>query len=83
MSSYFGVSASDSVQSGPNQCDADEGLKDVAVSASLTYAFGQRLSVTGVGRYARLLNDAEDSPLVDDRGDANQFVVGLLANFTF
>ena len=83
MSSYFGVSASDAAQSGLNQFDADEGLKDVAVSASLTYAFGKRWSVTGVGRYARLLNDAEDSPIVDDRGDANQFVVGLLANFTF
>ena len=34
-------------------------------------------------RYARMLNDAEESPVVDDRGDANQFVVVLLANFTF
>ena len=50
---------------------------------SYTYAFGERWSVTGVGRYARLLSDAEDSPVVDDRGDANQFVVGLLANFSF
>lgn len=83
MSSYFGVSAGDAVQSGLDQFDADEGLKDVAVSVSYTYAFGERWSVTGVGRYARLLNDAEDSPIVDDRGDANQFVAGLLANFTF
>jgi outer membrane scaffolding protein for murein synthesis (MipA/OmpV family) len=83
MSSYFGVSASDAAQNGLSQFDADEGFKDVAVSASYTYSFGERWSVTGVGRYARLLNDAEDSPVVDDRGDANQFVVGLLANFTF
>jgi MipA family protein len=83
MSSYFGVSASDAAQSGLSPFDADEGFKDVAVSASYTYAFGERWSLTGVGRYARLLNDAEDSPIVDDRGDANQFVVGLLANFTF
>ena len=83
MSSYFGVNAGDAAQSGLDQFDADEGLKDVAVSASYTYAFGKRWTVTGVGRYARLLNDAEDSPIVDDRGDANQFVVGLLANFTF
>ena len=83
MSSYFGVNAGDSAQSGLDQFDADEGLKDVALIVSYTYAFGERWSVTGVGRYARLLSDAEDSPVVDDRGDANQFVVGLLANFTF
>ena len=83
MSSYFGVSGEDAAQSGLDQFDADEGLKDVAVSVSYTYAFGERWSVTGIGRYARLLNDAEDSPIVDDRGDANQFVAGLLANFTF
>jgi MipA family protein len=83
MGSYFGVSAGDAAQSGLDQFDADEGWKDVALSASYTYAFGERWSVTGVGRYARLLGDAEDSPVVDDRGDANQFVVGLLANFSF
>ena len=83
MSSYFGVSAGDAAQSGLDQFDADEGFKDVALSVSYTYAFGERWSVTGVSRYARLLDDAEDSPVVDDRGDANQFLAGLLANFTF
>jgi outer membrane scaffolding protein for murein synthesis (MipA/OmpV family) len=39
--------------------------------------------VSVLGRYARLLEDAADSPVVDDRGDENQLAAGVLANFLF
>ena len=83
MSSYFGVAATNAARSGLERYDADEGFKDIAVSASPTYAFSERWSVAGCGHCAPRLGDAEDSPIVDDRGDANQFVGGLLADFTF
>jgi MipA family protein len=83
MSSYFGVNGSNAARSGLHQFHASEGLKDAGVTVSYSYAFGERWGVTVLGRYDRLLNDAADSPIVDDRGDPNQFIVGLLVNFTF
>jgi outer membrane protein len=83
MSSYFGIDSNDAARSGLDRYNADEGFKDVAVGASLSHAFSESWSVSVLGRYARLLNDAKDSPIVDDEGDANQFFAGVLANFTF
>jgi outer membrane protein len=83
MSSYFGIDANDAARSGLDRYNADEGFKDVALGASLSHAFSESWSVSVLGRYARLLNDAKDSPIVDDEGDANQFFAGVLANFTF
>jgi outer membrane protein len=83
MSSYFGVSGSNAARSGLHRYDANEGLKDAGVTVSYSYAFAERWGVTALARYDRLLNDAADSPIVDDRGDANQFILGLLVNFTF
>ncbi len=63
--------------------NADEGFKDVALDASLTYRFVGNWSATGTLKYTRLLGDAADSPLTDDNGDANQLFGGLLINYTF
>jgi outer membrane protein len=83
MSSYFGVGAGDAARSGLDEFNADEGFKNVAFGASLTYRFLERWSATGVGTFSRLLGDAEDSPLVEDRGDENQMFGGLLINYRF
>jgi outer membrane scaffolding protein for murein synthesis (MipA/OmpV family) len=32
----------------------------------------------GIASYKRLVGDAEDSPVVDDAGDPNQFTAGIL-----
>jgi outer membrane scaffolding protein for murein synthesis (MipA/OmpV family) len=37
----------------------------------------------GLVSYKRLLDDAEDSPVVDDEGDANQLMGGILVTYTF
>jgi outer membrane protein len=42
-----------------------------------------RWSVTALASYTRLLDDAADSPIVDDAGDANQFFGGALINYRF
>lgn len=49
----------------------------------LTYRFLERWSVNAIATYARLLGDAEDSPIVDDVGDANQFFGSFLVNYRF
>jgi MipA family protein len=83
MSSYFGIDAADAAASGLDQFNADEGFKDVNFGGALSYRFLERWSVAGVATYARLLNDAKDSPIVDDVGDANQFFGGALINYQF
>jgi outer membrane protein len=83
MSSYFGIDAADAARSGLDQFNADEGFKDVSVGGALTYSFLERWSVAVLGSYTRLIGDAEDSPVVDDVGDANQFFGGALINYRF
>ncbi|HSA82816.1 MAG TPA: MipA/OmpV family protein, partial [Geminicoccaceae bacterium] len=82
MSSYFGIDAADAARSGLDQFNADEGFKDVSVGGALTYRY-DRLSVSLLANYARLIGDAADSPVVDDAGDENQFFGGALVNYTF
>jgi outer membrane protein len=83
MSSYFGIDAGDAARSGLDQFNADEGFKEVAFGASLTWRFLERWSVTGTGTYTRLLGDAEESPVVTDRGDEDQIFAGALINYRF
>ena len=83
MSSYFGIDAADAARSGLDEFSADEGFKDVSFGGALTYRLFERLSVSALGNYTRLIDDAEDSPVVDDAGDENQFFAGALVNYTF
>jgi outer membrane protein len=83
MSSYFGIDAANAARSGLDQFNANEGFKDVGLGGALGYRFLDRWSVTALASYARLLDDAADSPVVDDAGDANQFFGGALINYRF
>jgi outer membrane protein len=83
MSSYFGIDAADAARSGLDQFSADEGFKDVSFGGVLTYQLFERLSVSALANYTRLIEDAEDSPVVDDAGDENQFFAGTLVNYRF
>ena len=83
MDEYFSINAADSARSGLSTFNADEGFKDVALDASLTYQFAGNWSATGSLKYTRLLGDAADSPVTDDVGDENQLFGGLLINYTF
>ena len=83
MSSYFGIDAGDAVRSGLDQFNADEGFKEVAFGGSLTWRFLERWSATATGTYTRLIDDAEDSPVVKDGGDENQVFAGVLINYRF
>jgi len=83
MSSYFGIDAADAARSGLDQFSADEGFKDVSVAGALTYRLFERWSVSALANYTRLIEDAEDSPVVDDAGDENQFFAGALINYRF
>jgi outer membrane protein len=83
MENWFDVTNNDANRTGLNQFNADEGFKDVTVAGSIVYQFTANWSVTGTASYSLLVGDAADSPIVDDRGDENQFLVGALVNYTF
>ncbi len=83
MDSYFGINGANADRSGLSTYDADEGFKDVGLNVTATYQPWQHWGFMGLASYKRLLNDAEDSPVVDDRGDENQFSVGALVYYKF
>jgi outer membrane protein len=83
MGNRFGINADEAARSGLDRYDADSGFKNVAVNGTATYRFSQTWSVTGLVGYSHLLSQASDSPIVDDRGDENQFLGGILVNLSF
>jgi outer membrane protein len=83
MSNRLGISSGDAARSGLDEFDADSGIKNGAITTSITYVLGRAWSLTGLAGYSRLFNDAEDSPIVDDQGDANQVFGGALINYSF
>jgi outer membrane protein len=80
---YFGVTAAQSARSGLRRYQPEGGVKDIGLSLDLDYSLTESWTVTGRLGYKRLLGDAADSPLVQDRGSANQFSTGLLLSYRF
>jgi outer membrane protein len=83
MSSFFGVSASDSATTGLQQFKAEDGFKDIGVSLMTQYHINKSWHVAGGFQYKKLFGDAEDSPVVDVRGDSNQLMAGLGVLYTW
>jgi outer membrane protein len=83
MNTYFSVDSGDAARSGLKEYDAESGFKDVALDLSADYNIYENWSVTGLFQYTRLVGDAEDSPVVDDEGDENQFFAGFLVKYSF
>lgn len=83
MEAYFGVSPSQSAESGLAQFEADAGFKDVGITLGLNYMFTESIGLSGRAQYKRLLADAADSPIVADEGSADQFFTGLFLTYRF
>ena len=83
MEAYFEIDKRDSDRSGLRTFKADSGLKDVGLNLAATFKPWRHWGLMGLARYKRLLNDAEDSPVVDDEGDENQFTGGFLVFYNF
>jgi MipA family protein len=77
MDTYFGVSGSDATRTGLNRFEADSGIRDVNAQLAAVFHLSMDWHI-GVGvKYFNLISDAADSPIVDKRGDANQWVYGI------
>ena len=74
---FFGVNAADSAASGLAVFDADAGFRDINFSPVLVLHLSRSWHVGAMLRFQRLLSDAADSPIVDDRGPPNQIIAAL------
>jgi outer membrane protein len=76
-SSFFDVTAAETVRTGLRTFDAEAGFKDVKVGLMGLFHLSQNWHVGGGLYYGRMLGDAHNSPVVDDQGSANQLFAGL------
>lgn len=83
MQNVFGISAAQSARSGLRRHEAGGGFKDVGLSASLSYALTENWLLIGRAGYSRLLGDAADSPIVADKGSADQLSGMLTIGYRF
>ena len=83
---YFGVTGSDVAlypQLGGREYRPSPSVTSIKIPFSLTAPLNKEWLLTVGGRYEALLNDAKDSPVVDNRGDSNQWVFGIAASYKF
>ena len=83
MDTYFGVNASNVGTSGLPFFKADDGFKDVGASLTAFYRFNSTWGMAGKIDYTSMMNDAEDSPLVDGVGDQNQLKGVVAVTYSF
>ena len=83
MNEYFGVDSSDAASSGLPFYEADGGIKDYGLGLTANYKFSKTWGLIAGFNYYRLTGDAEDSPIVDDEGDKNQYKGTLAVSYSF
>ena len=77
MSTFFGIGSGGAARSGLSTYDADAGLRDARATLVVIQSLSENWHIGAGLLYARLLTEAADSPVVDDRGSANQIVGGV------
>jgi outer membrane protein len=84
MDTYFSVNSgnrgSATVLELPNY-SAGSGIRDIRVQAGAIHYFDKNWLFGGLVRGQVLLGDAEDSPVVDGRGDPNQMTIAFFAAY--
>ncbi len=83
LKSFFGVTATQAAASGLSEFHPHTGLKDVLLGLNANYAIAPPWSLLATIGYERLLGDAASSPLITQRGDANQGIGSIFVVYTF
>lgn len=79
----FAISLRESLRSGLSTYDPADGYLRIGLSGSLSYWLTPEWSITGLASVSQLTGDAEDSPIVDDIGDATQAYAGAFVSYKF
>ena len=84
MDTYFGINRKNVGSSSLPYYNANDGdLKDVGINVVAHYTPWEKWGIMGVVSYKKLLNDAKDSPIVDDEGNDKQLTLGVMATYRF
>jgi outer membrane protein len=81
MDTYFSVNSGNRGTSTLPNYSADSGLKDAGFNLIAHYTPWENWGIMGLMSYKMLLNDAKDSPLVDDVGNDKQLSLGLMGTY--
>ncbi len=77
MDTFFGVSRHDARRSGLDTYNAGAGIKDFRITPGMVVHLSPHWHIAAGVQYRRLVGDAADSPVVDDRGSADQWFGGI------
>ncbi len=80
MGDYFGIDATQSRRSGRKAYKAEAGIKDVGLTLSATYRVTDSVTLMLSGGMSRLLGDAADSPIVEEKNQPSA-MLGLTYRF--
>jgi len=86
METYFDVGNKNRGTSTLPNYSTSDGIKDAGLNLTGFYQFNETWDMVGSAGWTRMLNDAEDSPLVDGNGgvgDENQFSGALAVTYAF
>ncbi len=83
MDKFFSIDAKESAKTGLKKFSADGGIRDVRVGSMFMFHFSETWHANAGLWYKRMLSDAADSPVTDDRGSANQFLGGIGVVYTW
>ncbi|MEA3548248.1 MAG: MipA/OmpV family protein [Thermodesulfobacteriota bacterium] len=83
METYFQVDSKNVKDSGLSLYEANNGIKDVGLSFHADYSWNKSWSMQGIASYTQLVEDAKNSPVVDDEGDDGQMFLGVMAIYHF
>jgi outer membrane protein len=80
---YFGIDTVQSAASGLPVFDAKGGFHSIGAGVQARYQWNPQWAVRAYVEYDRLMGDAAASPLVTERGSANQVTFGLGVTYSF
>ena len=83
MNDYYGVTPHQSAISGLAPYHANAGLRSYGAGTSLRYKWSDAWTTLGYVEYTHLATSAANSSLIDDRGSADMFTVGIGAKYSF
>ena len=83
MDAYYGVDARESVKSGLGKYKADGGVQSAGLGAAINWKATEKVDTSLFAEYSRLMGPVADSSLVRERGDKNQFMIGVSATYRF
>jgi len=83
METYFGVDSEDSARTGLDEYKAEAAFYAARVNTAAVLHLSESWHLAAGVQWRPLLSDAADSPIVEDRGDKNQWIYGLGAAYSW